>query len=472
LRDVNGSQSVQTRHHILRRIEGRAWLYTLGVIFRVALELAYKDFVFPWYEGSGFTMVDNAEKYTESWVLYVGLLLLLPAKARKPSDFLICLAFFSFLAPLLVFYGFTDASRWALYCVLAQYGIVSLVRGGRPIRVPVVRNGPALALGVAIAGVVIATTWMIASGGLANFNLDLNAVYDFREEAGNTVNVGVLSYIVVWVPAVCGPLLLMRALRGGHRALALGIVLLHVFWFGITSHKAVLFFPALVLFLHTLFKHSRALSLIPVGMSLVVMISLISFYATGSLFLSGMFVRRVFFTSSHLTFTYFEFFEHNPFVYWSNSFLSSLVNYPYDESVALIIGNYLNEPNAWANNSFFSTGYMHAGFLGVVIYGLVAGAILKILDSLVSTAVPLWISLSVVVVPFFTLVTSADLTTTLLTHGLGFAMVMLYLMKVPGVARINSVDMAAGAGIGDLSRDSSEERSQRSDGVMQPGRVG
>jgi hypothetical protein len=463
---------VQTQHHILRRIEGRGWLYALGVIFRVVLELSYKGFVFPWYEGSGFRMVDNSEKYIESWLLYLGLLLLLPAKARRPSDFLICLAFFAFLAPLLIFYGFADASRWALYCVLAQYAIMSIVKAGRPIRVPVVRNGPAMALGVAIAGVVVATTWMVASGALATFNLNLDAVYDFREEAGRTINVGFLSYIVVWVPAVCGPLLLMRALRDRHRTLVLGIVLLHVFWFGITSHKAVLFFPVLVVFLHALFKHSRALSLIPVGMSLVVTISLVSYYATGSLFLSGMFVRRVFFTSSHLTFTYFEFFEQNAFVYWSNSFLSSLVSYPYDESVALIIGNYLNEPNAWANNSFFSTGYMHAGFLGVVIYGLAAGAILKILDSLVSAAVPMWMSLSVVVVPFFTLVTSADLTTTLVTHGLGFAILMLYLMKVPGAAHRNGFDRGAEAGIGDLARDSSEERLQRIGGLMHPEGVG
>jgi hypothetical protein len=267
---------------------------------------------------------------------------------------------------------------------------------------------------------------------------------------------------------VCGPLLLMRALRDRHHTMALCIVLLHVFWFGITSHKAVLFFPALVLFLHTVFKHSRALSLVPLGMALVVMTSLISYYATDSLFLSGMFVRRVFFTPSHLTFTYFDFFEQNPFVYWSNSVLSSFVSYPYDDSVALVIGRYLNEPNAWANNSFFSTGYMHAGFLGVAIYGLAAGAILKILDSLVSMAVPLWMSLSIVIVPFFTLVTSADLTTALLTHGLGFAIFMLYLMKVPRHAHSRGGDLVATAGISDPSCNSGGEARLRTHGVGNP----
>jgi hypothetical protein len=416
---------------ILRRVESRWWLFSLGVIFRLLLELAYKDCVVPVYESSGFTLTDNPDKYLESWVLYVGLLLFLPASARRPSDFLIAVAFFAFMTPLLVFYGFTDASRWAMYCVLLQYVILSVLRLGRPMRLPAIKQGPATARWVAAIGIVVATSWMIASGALATFNLNLDAVYEFREEASSTLNVGALSYIIVWVTTVCGPIVLMLALRDRRRLLALSIIALHVFWFGITSHKAVLFFPALVLFLNFLFKRSRALSLIPVGMSFAVLIALISYYVTDSSFLSGLFVRRVFFIPSNLTFTYYEFFQRNPLVYWSNSFLAGLIDYPYDEAVPLVIGRYINEPDAWANNSFFSTGYMHAGLLGVVIYGLLAGALLKFADSLVSREVPLWMTLSVVIVPFFILVTSADLTTALLTHGLGFALLMLYLMKLP-----------------------------------------
>jgi len=140
---------VKTRHRILRHIEGRAWLYALGVMFRFALELGYKDFVVPFYEGYGFVLAENPAKYLESWVLYVGLLLFLPARIRKPSDFLVCLTFFCYVAPLLVFYGAADKSRWALYCVLVQYALMCMVRAGRPFRMPVVRNGPVIALIVA-----------------------------------------------------------------------------------------------------------------------------------------------------------------------------------------------------------------------------------------------------------------------------------------------------------------------------------
>lgn len=437
------SDSPQTRRRFFGGIEGRPCFVAFSVIFRVMLEFAYKDFVVPWYGSSGFPLVDNPAKYIESWALYMGLLLFLPPTVRRPSDLLICLAFFVYIAPLLMYYGFTDASQWALYCVVAQYTIMNLMRWGPPVRVLAFKRGPTIALWLAVVGIVVATSWMIAAAGLTNFNLDLEAVYEFREEAGMAINVGAMSYIVVWATTVCGPLVLMLALRDGHRAAAFGIILLHVVWFGITAHKAVLFFPTLVLFLYALFKRSRALSLMPLGMCLVVLLSLVSYYATDSLLLSGLFVRRVFFIPSYLTFTYFEFFEQNPFVYWSNSFLSVFVNYPYDESVPLVIGSYLNDPTAWANNSFFSTGYMHAGLLGVVIYGMLAGALLKLLDSLVTRTVPLWMSLSVIIVPFFTLFTSADLTTALLTHGLGFAILMLYLMKLPGEVRTKGLNVTA-----------------------------
>lgn len=425
------SDSVQIERGFLRRVESRWWLCALGVIFRLLLELAYTGFVVPVYEYSGFSLVENAVKYIESWALYVGLLLFLPSTARRPSDVLISVAFFAFIAPLLVFYGFADASRWAMYCVLFQYAIVRVLPLGRPVRLPAIKQGPRAALWLSIGGIIVATGWMIASGALATFNLNLDAVYDFREEATATLDVGVMSYIIGWVTTVCGPILLMLALRDRRRVLALGIILMHVFWFGVTSHKAVLFYPVLVVFLSVLFKHSRALSLIPLGLSVVVLVSLISYYATGSLLLSGMFVRRVFFIPPQLAFTYYEFFERNPLVYWSNSLLAGFTDYPYDESVPLVIGKYLNQPNAWANSSFFSTGYMHAGLLGVAVYGLLAGALLKVLDSLVSRQVPLWMTVSVVIVPFFILVTSADLTTALLTHGLGFAVFLLYLMKLP-----------------------------------------
>lgn len=73
-----------------------------------------------------------------------------------------------------------------------------------------------------------------------------------------------------------------------------------------------------------------------------------------------------------------------------------------------------------------------------------------------TAAVPLWMSLSVVIVPFYILFISTDLTSGLLTNGIAFAILMLYLMKVPGRVRENFGE-APEPGVGDPSCDSNAE---------------
>jgi len=391
----------------------------------VLLEYSYTNFVHPIYEYAGFVLIDNAIKYCESWVLMVFMLLTLPSRAIRPSDYLICVGFFSFIVPLLVFYGMSDSERFATYVVTLQFVVINSLRRGRPVRLPRIRNGEIIAIGISVLATLLTTVGMVTAVGLSSFNLDMDRVYEFRDVATEQIYTGVFGYLAVWTTTVFGSLLLVVALRDRKVFYTCLILLAYVFWYGMSSHKSVFFYPFLVLFLWALFRYSRASALIPLGMSIVVSLSVLSYFVTESLFLPGMLIRRAFFVPSHLTFTYFEFFSINPHLYWSDSFLSWLSEYPYDDSIALVIGEYLGSTALWANNSFFSTGYMHAGVFGVLIYGLVVGLLFRVLDSMVGSRVPLWAGVSLVIIPFYSLFTSADLLTTLLTHGLGVGLVML-----------------------------------------------
>jgi hypothetical protein len=405
------------------------WLVVASVFFRLQLEFAYTSFVSPLYYYAGFASIENPDKYIESWLLFSAGLMTLSGRTKRPSDYIILFGFFCFLTPLLVFYGEADANRPALYFVLLQYLLMVAFRSKFVIRTPTISNGDSSVKSISIAGIIIATIWMLASVGVTNFSLDIETVYEFRENANNSIYTGPMGYLVAWVTSVCSAVLLMLCLRDKKYFLCLGIGLLHVFWFGITTHKSVLFYPIQVACIYAVLRSTKSSAAIPLGLSVVVLISQVMFELTESIVLSSLFVRRIFFVPSHLTFTYFEFFENNPMVYWSNSFMSWINKYPYNESTALVIGNYLNDPTLWANNSFFATGYMHAGLVGVTIYGVVAGIILSILDSYSRNGTPIWMVVSVTIVPFYTLFTSADLTTTLLTHGLGFGMLVLAFMN-------------------------------------------
>jgi len=81
------------------------------------------------------------------------------------------------------------------------------------------------------------------------------------------------------------------------------------------------------------------------------------------------------------------------------------------------------------NNSFLSTGYMHAGLLGVVIYGVLVGLLFRVVDSLSHHGPPTWMCIAAVIVPMHSLLTSADFFTAMLTHGVGASLLLLFLAR-------------------------------------------
>src|SRR5690606_27727863 len=116
------------------------------------------------------------------------------------------------------------------------------------------------------------------------------------------------------------------------------------------------------------------------------------------IYVGAFFILRIFFIPAKLVYVYYQFFDNNSFIYWSNSFASFLFDYPYSESPARVVGNYLGTGES-ANNSFLATGYMHAGILGVLIYCISVGFIFKLIDSLVYRRVPVYIAVASTIVP-------------------------------------------------------------------------
>jgi hypothetical protein len=410
-------------------MEWRHWFVFSALFLRGILEVGYRDFVNPIFAYSGFIWEPSIVKYLESWVIYLSLVFILSAKLRKPSDFLMANLLFGLLAPMFVFYAFTDAPREHLYIILLGYLLIQVFRSGATLRLPYVNSSRPLALYILVIGAFVVTLWMIASGGLQYFNLDLRLVYDFRRDVGAVISQGPMGYLNTWATKVFGPALLAIALWKKRYFLALSVFGLHVIWFGISSHKAVLFYPFLITFLWVWFRSTKALSLIPIGMGLAVSISYLLFLFIDEIFVGSLFIRRVFFVPANNIFFYYEFFSQNPFVYWSNSITSSFINYPYHINPARLIGE-ARGTESHVNNSFLSTGYMHAGLAGVIFYGVLAGLIFRLIDSISASGIPAWLAIAIIIVPSRSLLISADLPTSLLTHGIGIAIVILFLMRI------------------------------------------
>jgi hypothetical protein len=415
-------------NRLIQPLEATKWFFLIAILFRLVLEISYWNFVTPLFFYSGFVLDVSPLKYFESWILFFSLITIFPKRLYKASDYLMVYFLFSFLVPLLVFYGLSNASREHLYIILLAVFLIVIFRVGRPFKLPLFRNGRTLAYPLLGSGILVVTGWMIQSGGLGFFNLDLSLVYEFRRDAGEVINAGPMGYFNVWATKVFGPTLLAIALWKKNYLLAAVVLGLHILWFGITSHKSILFYPFLIVFLWVWFRHTKALALIPLGMTLAVIISLIVFFVFDHIFLGSLFIRRVFFVPSFLTFVYYDFFSQNQFVYWSNSFLSGAIKYPYEMGAAKVIGDYLGT-DAHANNNFISTGYMHAGAAGTIFYGVLIGLLFRVIDSVSNKGVPPWVAVASVIVPMQALLTSADLPTALLTHGIGISIVILFLLR-------------------------------------------
>jgi len=415
--------------HMFPALESTKWFIISALLFRVVLEISYRGFVNPIFEYAGFVLDIDYLKYFESWLIWFFLVATFPKVLLKPSDYLMSFLLFSFLTPLLALYGLSNSNREDLYFVLLGVLMISLFRIGRPIKLPLIRHGRALAFIIAAFSAVVVTGWLIMSSGLNNFNINFSRVYEYRSEVSELINQGPMGYIVSWVTKVLGPTLLAFFLWRKNFWGVFLIFSLHLFWFGMTSHKAVLFYPLLVTFLWFWFRLSKALALIPIMYASLVLLSFMSYLVIDYTWLGSLFIRRVFFVPPYLTFRYLEFFSLNEFVYWSSSITSSFIDYPYELDPSKEIGVYIGKEGANANTSFLATGYMHAGIPGIIFYGIFVGLLFRLIDSLSVNGVPPWVGVTSIIIPMQSLIRGADLPTALLTHGLGLSIVILFLLR-------------------------------------------
>ena len=412
----------------LKLLEKRSVFIFSAILFKVILEYAYFNFLNPIFAYDGFYLDINFVKYLEAWFIYLLFLSYTPHLLRQTSDFIINTLFFSFLTPLLVFYSLSNAVREHLYFVLLGVLIIYLLRKGKNFKLPLVNQGHIYAYLICILAIVIVTSWLIFSGGLNFFNLDLTRVYEFRRDVGSVVNIGIMGYLNIWAFKVFGPFLLIIFLHKKKFGFASLVFLLHILWFGISSHKSVLFFPFVILFIYVWFRNGKGLSIIPISLTLVIFFSYLSFVFFDDIIYGSLFIRRVFFVPSFLTFVYYEFFSSEAFIYWSNSITSSFIHYPYDLNPAKLIGAYLGT-DASSNNSFLSTGYMHAGIPGIIFFSLIFVIILRIFDSLYYNSEYIWISVAIIIIPIRSLIISSDLSTAILTHGILISLILLTLYR-------------------------------------------
>ncbi|WP_297888143.1 hypothetical protein [Sulfurihydrogenibium sp.] len=401
-------------------------LYTLLYIFFI---FVYNRFIADLFSYQGYFWNLNIIKIFTGILIILILSILLPKEFSKPSDLLIHIHFiFPFFFMLVLYAVENQATIYILECFFA-FSIILLITKIRltfPILHILEVNLQTIYKTLFIFFILYI---IVLSYKYKNyFNLNLSDVYYYRFEI-EEISSGLWGYIThslsIIFASFLGTITLLKKRYGAF----LLLILFYIIIFALTSHKQYLFLLFMVMGLHFIIKILKnPIPFVPVILILISILAIILDYLWFEPWIKALFIDRVFFVPVQLNFVYYEFFSSNPKVFWTDSkwlLLDKIIGYPYDLPVPNVIGEFFfNNALTSANTGWLGSGYAHAGFLGLIVYAIFIGLILKFLDQKAKKLGKEFVFISFS--PFIiSLMLSSDLKTVLLSHGLALYLFIL-----------------------------------------------
>jgi hypothetical protein len=329
---------------------------------------------------------------------------------------------------------FAVAVGLAYLAALAAAGLVPDVQLPRP-------GGGVRAL-LLIASVFLSLyvmTSLVRYGGLARLSFDLSAVYEVREEYLERLGT-LMGYLVPWQGYVLNPAIMLVGVRRRSVLLVLLGLALQILLFGMTGYRAFLLIPALLLAFYLIGNRRQLPAIALAGMLAVIGIALVLYAWLDEPLIPLLLVDRVIVVPAEIHYWYYDFFgvHGQAPLQLSQSILAPLSTAHYSTPIAEVIGWTYMGSNASANVGLFGDAYANFGLAGCGAYALLFALLLKVVDAAGRAADPR-VAAALIAMPAFQLVNSG-LLTTLLTHGLALAVLVLWALT----PRAAAVRRAAG----------------------------
>lgn len=255
-------------------------------------------------------------------------------------------------------------------------------------------------------------------------NLWLVNVYETRALVLAKVHNLYTAYTYSWFAKIVIPTSLVFCIYFRKKTLFLISVMSLLFLYLCGAHKTV-FYGTFFMVIFYKYEYLKKMAFFMKLMTLFLTLTIVATLFFDFSILWELSFRRALMLSALLDYCYFDFFNHN-YIYWSDSFLSGLIHYPYDITPDFIIGrDYFNRPTINANVGIISDGFKNAGYYGTIINIVIVALIFSFLNSLKIS--PKFFGLFILFL--FTLLNSS-LTTILLTHGGGLMLlVAMFLLR-------------------------------------------
>jgi hypothetical protein len=409
----------------------RATAIGAAVAYVAVLDWAYASHFSPVYAYTG--LIDAAA--TPGATLAVAALTAAPAawlplSARRPSTIVLWALYLVGYVPtaLVPLYLTGDLGAVLPFDVglVSSMAILALILRLRPPAIRVSNLSLTAFTRLLTALAVLSMLYIVAAFGVHTLP-SLADVYTTRAQF--TVAQGGAAaggYIVPWAANAINPMLMALGIARRRADLVVLGLFGQLIIYSDTGYKAVLFSVVLVpLVYFAISRAGRSFGPLTVlGTTAILAGAVAARSRPGDWALA--LATRVFATPGHVGWYYYDFFSGHPQYHLSHSFLSWLFPSPYNVDAPLLIGSVYFHQGTDANTSFWADAFANFGFTGIVIFTVVCGIVLLILDAL-GRRRDARIAGPMLAIAGLSL-GSTGLFTTMLTQGLALGCVLIALM--------------------------------------------
>lgn len=392
-----------------------------------ACHLVFRDAIAPTYFYMGFAWDPSVRGILLGAIAAAGLGLVLPPRGDDFRSLMLHVMALFPIVPMAVLVGTSGGDPALLGSALLGIGTALAVSRLELAAAPPARFSTDLGLTALSLLAVMSIVVVYRATGSLSFDLSMETIYANRSAHQDEIG-GAIEYAHMAATRTLVPLLTVAALVYRRWAFVLTGVLLEFGIFGVAQHRTALFAPLAVLGGYWLARSRGNVQWLLLAYLTTAAVGWLSSSTVVGFGLNEFIVRRVIFVPAMLNFEYRDLIDAGPFVWWSDSKLSlGFVDYPYPESVPYLIGAQIGMPHAHANAGWIGSGYMHAGFAGVLLYALLIGLLLAVLNDRVGTRRDRFGAMAFVV-SFLWIFMSSDPPSVMLTHGMLLGVVLFHLL--------------------------------------------
>ena len=300
----------------------------------------------------------------------------------------------------------------------------------KKIRLAVIKNGDTFTYRLLILFILIFISWTVVSGAINHISFNLDKIYELRTKMSEYLNVGFMAYFNSWSLKIFTPLVFVISLHKKNTVMIFVTLILHLYYFGITQHRIFIFSPILVYMIWIMYIKKFSLIKLVFYASFGLASGLVATFLFGWEDFSAIVIRRPFFVPAAATYRWIDFFSEVEKVYWTDHFFSGLFFSNYN---GLHLPFYLGESFAPGKGAGFNTGlvgagYAQAGVSGVILYSIIIGLVLKVINGLVKQGIPIGLIAAVLAIPIRIAWSDSDIFAALLTHGILVAILLFWLI--------------------------------------------